>query len=141
MLRTRTRPSDRSGTGASTISKCSASGTPDGLDFSLTCRFTRRCTAQYLPRPSSPNCTLTLTSWLRHDGTGPNGATRCVCRQGWVVWCAPVLLLCQGGARFQGVEDDADELSLEAADRFAAAFAFCLFAFQVRARCRVVARL
>ena len=29
----------------------------------------------------------------------------------------------QGGARFQGVEDDADEQSFEAADRFAAALA------------------
>src|SRR6266511_1410269 len=76
MLRTRTRPSDRSGTGASTISKCFASGTPDGLDFSLTCRFTRRCTAQYLPRPSSPDCTLTLTSWLRGDTTAPGPTAR-----------------------------------------------------------------
>src|SRR5438105_1696816 len=36
---------------------------------------------------------------------------------------APALLLCQGGARFEGVEDGAGELSFEAADRFAARFA------------------
>jgi hypothetical protein len=41
----------------------------------------------------------------------------------------PALLLCQGGARFEGVEDGAGELSFEAADRFAAAFAFGLLAF------------
>jgi hypothetical protein len=29
-----------------------------------------------------------------------------------------VLLLCQGGTRFQGVEDDAGQLALEGADRF-----------------------
>jgi hypothetical protein len=52
-----------------------------------------------------------------------------------------VLLLCQGGARFQCVEDDADEESFEAADRFTAALAFALFAFEVGARCGVVARL
>src|SRR6516162_2810414 len=42
MLRTRTWPSEGAGTGASTISKCSARGMPDGLDFSLTCRFAGR---------------------------------------------------------------------------------------------------
>ena len=52
-----------------------------------------------------------------------------------------MLLLCQGGARFQCVEDDADEESFEAADRFAAAFAFGLFAFEVGACWRVVAGL
>ena len=41
------------------------------------------------------------------------------------------LLLCQGWARFQCVEDDACELSFEAADRFASAFPFRLFAFEV----------
>src|SRR5215469_9041707 len=56
MLRTRTWPSEMAGTGASTISKCSARGMPDGLDFSLTCRFARRCMA------STSRCTLTLTS-------------------------------------------------------------------------------
>jgi hypothetical protein len=52
-----------------------------------------------------------------------------------------VLLLCQGGVRFECVEDDACELSFEAADRFAAAFAFGLFALEVGARGGVVARL
>src|SRR5213595_81538 len=53
----------------------------------------------------------------------------------------PALLLCQGGTRFQCVEDDADELSLEAADRFAAALPFCLFALEVGGRRGVIARL
>ena len=43
----------------------------------------------------------------------------------------PELLLCQGGARFQRVEDDADEEAFEAAERFPAAFAFAAFAFEV----------
>src|SRR5207247_2150117 len=54
---------------------------------------------------------------------------------------APVLLLCQGGTRFECVEDDADELAFEAADRFAAALPFCLFALEVGAGRGVVARL
>ncbi len=54
---------------------------------------------------------------------------------------ARALLVCQGGARFQCVEDDADEESFEAADRFAAALAFGLFAFEVGARGGVLARL
>jgi len=54
---------------------------------------------------------------------------------------APVLLLCQGGARFQCVEDGAGEESFEAADRFAFAFAFGLFAFEVSAGGGVVAGL
>ena len=45
-----------------------------------------------------------------------------------------MLLLCQGGTRFQGVEDDACELAFEAADRFAAALAFGLFTLEVGAR-------
>ena len=44
-----------------------------------------------------------------------------------------MLLLCQGGARFEGVEDGACELSFEEADRFASAFAFGSFAFEVGA--------
>src|SRR5581483_11540269 len=40
---------------------------------------------------------------------------------------ARVLLLCQGWARFECVEDDAGEHACEAADRFAAALAFALF--------------
>jgi hypothetical protein len=44
-------------------------------------------------------------------------------------------------ARFQRVEDDARELSFEAADRFAAALALRLFALEVGARGGVVARL
>ena len=51
------------------------------------------------------------------------------------------MLLCQGGGYFEGVEDGAGELSFEAADRFAFAFPFGLFAFEVGARRRVVARL
>ena len=43
------------------------------------------------------------------------------------------MLLCQGGTRFQGVEDDADEESFEAADRFTATLAFGAFAFEVGA--------
>src|SRR6266540_7311909 len=53
----------------------------------------------------------------------------------------PVLLLCQGGTRFECVEDDADELAFEAADRFAAALPFCLFALEVGTRGGVIARL
>ena len=52
-----------------------------------------------------------------------------------------MLLLCQGGARFEGVEDDAGELAFEAADRFAAALAFALLAFEVGACWRVHAAL
>ena len=48
-----------------------------------------------------------------------------------------MLLLCQGGARFECVEDDAGELSFEAADGFAATLAFAAFAFEVGA-CRCV---
>jgi hypothetical protein len=44
-----------------------------------------------------------------------------------------VLLLCQGGARFQCVEDGAGEQAFEAADSFAFALAFGLFAFEVGA--------
>jgi hypothetical protein len=51
------------------------------------------------------------------------------------------LLLCQGGARFQCVEDDAGEQSFEAADGFAAALALTAFAFEIRARGCVVAGL
>ena len=54
---------------------------------------------------------------------------------------ARALLLCQGGARFQGVEDDADEESFEAADGFSAAFALGSFAFEVVAGGGVVAGL
>jgi hypothetical protein len=43
------------------------------------------------------------------------------------------LLLCQGGARFECLEDEADEESFEAADGFAAALAFGSFAFEVGA--------
>jgi hypothetical protein len=52
-----------------------------------------------------------------------------------------VLLLCQGGARFQRVEDDASEQPFEAADRFAPAPAFGAFAFEVGARAGVDACL
>ncbi len=52
-----------------------------------------------------------------------------------------MLLLCQGGARFQRVEDDADEQSFEAAEGFAAALAFAAFALQVLACGCVVAGL
>ena len=45
------------------------------------------------------------------------------------------------GARFQCVEDGAGEESFEAADRFAFALAFGLFAFEVGAGGGVVARL
>ena len=64
-------------------------------------------------------------------------ASRCVRSS----WPAPALLLCQGGARFECVEDDACELAFEAADCFAAALAFCLLALEVGASGRVVTRL
>jgi hypothetical protein len=41
----------------------------------------------------------------------------------------------------RGAEDDAGEVAFEAAERFAAAFAFGAFAFEVGARVGVVARL
>ena len=47
------------------------------------------------------------------------------------------MLLCQGGGRFQRVEDDAGELAFEAADGLAAALPFGLFALEVGARRRV----
>jgi hypothetical protein len=56
-------------------------------------------------------------------------------------WAGPVLLLCQGGARFQRVEDDTREGSFQAADRFASALTLGLFAFEVRTCAGVVARL
>ena len=52
-----------------------------------------------------------------------------------------MLLLCQGGDRFEGVEDGAGELSFEAADGFAAALSLSLFALQVGARGRMHTRL
>ena len=52
-----------------------------------------------------------------------------------------MLLLCQCELGFEGVEDDADEESFEAADCFASAFAFVLFAFDVGACGEVVAGL
>jgi hypothetical protein len=52
-----------------------------------------------------------------------------------------VLLLCQGGARFECVEDDADEQSFQAAECLAAALALAAFAFEVIACRRVVAGL
>src|SRR4051794_12585771 len=54
---------------------------------------------------------------------------------------APALLLCQGGTRLQGVEDDADEESFEAAECFASALAFASFALEVGACLGVVAGL
>ncbi len=53
----------------------------------------------------------------------------------------PVLLLCQDWARFQCVEDDACELSFQAADRFAAAFPFGLLALEIGASGGMDARL
>src|SRR5215207_3306310 len=53
---------------------------------------------------------------------------------------APALLLCQGRARFEGVEDDAGELAFQATDGFATALAFGLFAFEVGARGGMYAR-
>jgi hypothetical protein len=47
----------------------------------------------------------------------------------------------KAGPGFEGVEDDAGELAFEAADRFAAALAFGLFAFEVGARGRMDACL
>jgi hypothetical protein len=51
------------------------------------------------------------------------------------------LLLCQGGSRFQRVEDGARELSFEAAECFASTFPFGLFALEVGATGRVDTRL
>jgi hypothetical protein len=45
----------------------------------------------------------------------------------------PALLLCQGWFAAEGGVDGAGELAFEAAERFAAAFAFALFAFGVGA--------
>src|SRR3954467_3184097 len=53
----------------------------------------------------------------------------------------PASLLCQGGVRFQCVEDDANEESLQTANRFAPAFPLSAFALEVGARAGVVARL
>jgi hypothetical protein len=44
-----------------------------------------------------------------------------------------VLLLCQGWARFECVEDDAGGLAFEAADRFATTLSLGLLALEVRA--------
>src|SRR5437016_5101826 len=61
--------------------------------------------------------------------------------QGCVVSPGPVLLLCQGGTRFQCVEDDACELAFEAAERFASALPLALLALEVSASGWVDARL
>src|SRR5213594_1142208 len=53
----------------------------------------------------------------------------------------PVLLLCQGWARAECVEEDACEVSFEAADRFAPALAFSLLALEIGTSSRVHARL
>src|SRR5438270_8431470 len=45
----------------------------------------------------------------------------------------PALLQCQGGTRFQCVEDDACELAFEAAERFASALPLALLALEVSA--------
>jgi hypothetical protein len=53
----------------------------------------------------------------------------------------PVFLLCQGGARFQGVEDDASEESFQATECLAAALPFAAFTLEVGARVGVIASL
>ena len=55
--------------------------------------------------------------------------------------CASVAPICQGGARFEGLVDDADEEPFEAAERFAAGLALGSFALEVVARRGVVAGL
>src|SRR5262245_22684563 len=47
----------------------------------------------------------------------------------------------QGGTRFEGVEDDVEERSFEAAERFVSALAFAAFALGIVACWRVVAGL
>jgi hypothetical protein len=54
---------------------------------------------------------------------------------------APALLLCQEGLVSEDGVDGAGELSFEAADRFAAALAFALLAFEVGASGRADAAL
>ena len=54
-------------------------------------------------------------------------------------WRGPALLLCQGGALFQCVDDGAGEQSFEAADDYVACFAFGVFALEVGAGGGVVA--
>src|SRR5437588_10850501 len=53
----------------------------------------------------------------------------------------PALLQCQGGTRFQCVEDDACELAFEAAECFASALPLALLALEVSASGWVDARL
>ena len=65
----------------------------------------------------------------------PRGLTR-LCRGG-----PTTCHLCQGWARFECVEDDADEQWFEAADGFASVLAFGAFAFEVGAGGGVVAGL
>src|SRR5437588_7779791 len=52
----------------------------------------------------------------------------------------PALLQCQGGTRFQCVEDDACELAFEAAECFASALPLALLALEVSASGWVEAR-
>jgi hypothetical protein len=70
-----------------------------------------------------------------HGPDDPRALTR-LCRGG-----PTTCHLCQGGARFECVEDDASELAFEAADGFASGLAFAAFAFEIRAGGWVVARL
>jgi hypothetical protein len=89
----------------------------------------------YPPATSSPmrlrGTTTSESGWSRRTISNRRSA-----RLG-----SPALLLCQGGARFECVEDDADEQSFQAAECFAAALPLGAFALEVVACGRVVAGL
>jgi hypothetical protein len=56
-------------------------------------------------------------------------------------WPKPALLLCQGRARFQGVEDDAGEESFQATECLTAALPFAALALELGACMGVMASL
>ena len=104
-----------------------------------------RCSCVYCAYANPFGVSISITSPSR----GRTLSEACFGTANRIVWEARrewprlrrVLLLCQVGARFECVEDDADEQSFEAAQRFTAAFAFGFLAVEVGAGVGVAAGL
>jgi hypothetical protein len=77
-----------------------------------------------------------LSAW---DGSSAESAVYRRCNES--VLPGRVLLLCQGGARFEALVDGSDEKSFEAADGFAAALSFGAFALEIVTGGGVIAAL
>src|SRR6266851_2544794 len=86
---------------------------------------------------TTPRAVSTHPTWTARalDGKGSGAARRASASTKFAVGDGHrpgrALLLCQWRLVFEGCVDGAGELSFEAADRFAACFAFALFAFEV----------